>query len=301
VLDPRLKTFYGARVTDCGDPAYQDFLLEQARRHLRFLPASAGICIDRLDWLRYYNLHADDGLSMRRGRIARALVVSWKGLMARLGPLMRGKGKVIFANPMTMRVDLYKEVDGFYSEHGESGPGLNGLALLAMSKTAITWTCMWWKKPRHELKPDPDSFFQRHLLMGVYPTAPYPFNNHALRPHPETDRHYLDYGPLLDLMRGKRWVLEPHCAEAAEPELKVNLFEVPGGYVMPVVFGLGLEHASVRLRNLPDLKELAARVHHPGEKASRPVSSVLGNSELHITLPLVRGCAMVMLARSSAV
>ena len=42
----------GRFVMDPGEPAYQQFLLEQARRHIERLPDSAGICIDRLDWLR---------------------------------------------------------------------------------------------------------------------------------------------------------------------------------------------------------------------------------------------------------
>ena len=47
----------------------------------------------------------------------------------------------------------------------------------------------------------------------------------------------LDYGPLLDAMRGKKWVLAPHCVESILPQVKVNLFEVPGGYALPVTFG----------------------------------------------------------------
>ena len=54
---------------------------------------------------------------------------------------------------------------------------------------------------------------------------------------PKADRLYLDYGPLLDAMRGRKWVLAAHCVEAVEPGVKVNLFQMPGGYVLPVTFG----------------------------------------------------------------
>ena len=54
-LQPPIGTCYGAWVTDVGDPDYQRFMLEQARRYIERIPDSSGICIDRMDWLRYYN------------------------------------------------------------------------------------------------------------------------------------------------------------------------------------------------------------------------------------------------------
>ncbi len=294
-LRPHVKTFYGAWVSDCGDPVYQQFLLEQARRHIEQIPDSAGICIDRLDWLRLYNANADDGASWKNGHAARALVESWKGLMEWLSPLMHGAGKVIFVNPMTMRLDLMKEVDGFYSEHGESGPALDSMAWLSLRKPAITWTGMSFDKPSYELKPDPDRFFQRHLLMGVYPTAPYPFNNHALGPNAATDPHYLAYGALLDAMRGKRWVLAPRCVESRTPGVSVNLFEVSGGYSLPIVFGGAADSAQVVVRHVPSLETLRCLALHPASGPASPVEGAINNGALTLNVPLVRGCAMVLL------
>jgi hypothetical protein len=208
---------------------------------------------------------------------------------------MHEANKVVFVNPMTLRLDLMKEVDGIYSEHGEAGPGLNAIALVSLRKTALTWTCLWWDKPVSELKPDPDSFFQRHLVMGVYPTAPYPFNNHALQPDPETDRRYLEYGPLLDAMRGKKWVLEPHCIEADMPSAKINLFKVPGGYVIPVTFGGKAGSVRIRVRNIPGLSEARCEALHPGRRTPRPVKSRFESGSLELVVPLERGCAMVSL------
>jgi len=34
---------------------------------------------------------------------------------------------------------------------------------------------------------------QRHLHVGVFPTAPYPSNNHCITPQPEADQLYCDY------------------------------------------------------------------------------------------------------------
>jgi len=53
---------------DPGDPVYQQFLLDQAKRHIEVFPESSGICIDRMDWLQYFNPRFDDGLSWVDGK-----------------------------------------------------------------------------------------------------------------------------------------------------------------------------------------------------------------------------------------
>ena len=113
---PLRSNCYGALIVDPGDPAYQQHLLEQARRHIAHLPDSSGICIDRTDWLGSYNPNADDGVSWVDGRPARSLFVSWKDLMSKLGPLMHEAGKVIFVNNCTVRLETLRHVDGIYSE-----------------------------------------------------------------------------------------------------------------------------------------------------------------------------------------
>ena len=127
-------------VMDCGDPAYRDFLLDQARRHIDELPQSSGICIDRLDWLRLYNERADDGESWFEGRPARSLMASWHDLMARLGPLMHQAGKVVFVNNHDKRLDLLRHVDGIFDEFTYAEAPLNLTALLTLRKPALGWT-----------------------------------------------------------------------------------------------------------------------------------------------------------------
>jgi len=46
--DKPLGTWGGAVILDCGVKAYQDFLIRQAERHVKELPHSSGICIDRM-------------------------------------------------------------------------------------------------------------------------------------------------------------------------------------------------------------------------------------------------------------
>ena len=174
-------TCYAASAVDPGDPAFQKFILEQADRHIRWIPDSFGICIDRMDWLDQINRKADDGVSWVGDGPARSLCVSWNKLLAALGPKMHDADKVIFVNPIYSRLDLLRHVDGIYTEFGQDGRSLNSSALMGLRKPVLGWTYNETLR-----QPDPDAFMQRHLHLGVYPTAPYPWNNHWH--HPRTVR-----------------------------------------------------------------------------------------------------------------
>jgi hypothetical protein len=287
-IKPPATAWQGGWAVDPGDPNFMNYLLEQARRHLVMVPDSAGLCIDRADYLCNFNMNADDGASWHDGRPARALTQSWRKLMERLGPMMHRKGKVIFSNLMDPRLDLARELDGVYDEFGNQPAVLNGAAFLCLHKPLLAWTS----------NDDPlsDAFFQRHLYLGAFPTAPYPLNNHCIQPSPERDRWYLDYGPLFDLLRGKNWVLEPYCVEVAGGAAKANLFQVPGGWVAPVVFGGTNKIVTLKIRNVPGLKKSAAcEILHPGSIATESARLIETDADLEVQVPLQRGCAMVRL------
>jgi hypothetical protein len=276
-------------VLDCGEPAYADFLLKQAQRHIEKVPESSGICIDRLDWLRLYNEDRDDGVSWYAGRPARSLRMSWKSLLTKLGPLMHDAGKVIFVNDHDKRVDVLQQADGIFDEFTYAGATLNLTAFLTVRKPALGWTAA-----ESDLKPDADAFFQKYLYLGVYPMAPFLGNDHSLLPSEWVDKQYLDYGPLLDLMRGKKWVLAAHAAEVTPGQAKVNIFEVPGGYVVPVTFGGDRKEVTVTLRGLkPGITR--AEAHQPGRAEALTVQVARQGNQLSMTVPLHRGCAMVRL------
>ena len=292
--DKPVGSWEGAMGVDPGDPVYQKFMLEQAQRHLDRLPAADGICIDRMDWLRFYNPRGDDGLSWVDGRPARSLYMSWRDIMAKLGPLMHRADKVIFGNNQTKRLELLRHLNGIYCEFGHLGPALNANAILAVRKPLLCWT-----PDPGTLHPDPDAYFQRHLHLGAYPTSPYPGNNHCIQPNTGGDQPYLDYGPLLDAIRGKRWVLRPHVVEVPSKNAKANLFEVPGGYVLPVTFGGQASAATVVLAGLPKLAgQTSFRVEmiHPGENSWSSLPAGDDGGQLRLEVPLCRGCAMVKLA-----
>ena len=279
-------------VMDCGDSAYRHFLLDQARRHIREIPDADGICIDRMDWLRMFNEQADDGRTWFENRPARSLVHSFRDLMDSLGPLMHRGGKSIFVNNHDKRIDLLGQADGIFDEFTYAGSPLNLTALLCVYKPAMGWT----DQAATVRKEGPDAFFQKYLYMGLYPMCPYPANDHSIMPDSLVDGYFLEYGPLFDLMRGRTWVLEPHAVLAENDAARVNLFKVPGGFVMPVMYG---KSPSVRIHvRMKDsrgrlLRIASAQIWYPGKKKGVAIPVGKEGHSLVLDVPLVRGCAMV--------
>jgi hypothetical protein len=298
-FDPRARpggpyyTWGNGITMDPGEPVYQEFLLEQARKHITLIPDAEGICIDRMDWLRLYNEERDDALSWFNNRPVRSLLVSWKSLLDQLGPMMHQSGKAIFVNNHDKRIDLLRQVDGFFDEFTYGGSPLNLTALMGVRRPVLGWT-----SEEKNLRPDPDAFFQRYLHLGVFPTAPFPGNDHSLQPSAWVDRQYLDYGPLLNLMKGKRRVLEAHCITVEGLKAKVNLFEVPGGWVVPVTFGPGEGTVTVTLRGVPGMSgDLKASAIYPGSEKVVPVSVISSGDAIQVMVGTRRGCAMVRINR----
>jgi hypothetical protein len=277
----------GCVAMDAGDPTYQQFLVEQAQRHIDLLPEGDGICIDRMDWLKRYNARFDDGRCWVDGKPARSLAVGWHEIMPKIDKIMHGNNKVIYCNPHYRRLDLVRYMDGIYDEFGQVGLSMNLCSFLALRKPIMAWTIV-----TPELKQAPDAYFQRHLHMGAFLTAPLPGNDHTILPSDGMDQHYFDYGRLLKALRGKQWVLKPHVVEVAENKAKANVFSVPDGYVIPVTFGGNVPIVQVTLRHLNEV-DGQATVIHPGETDWAPLPLEIEGDEVVLNVPLTRGCAMV--------
>jgi hypothetical protein len=278
-----------AVATDCGDSAYQQFLLTQAQRHINEIPNSFGICIDRLDWLRFFNENADDGITLFDGKPARSLVNSWKGLMGKLGPLMHNAGKSILVNNHYKRIDLLQQADGILDEFTNATAPLNLTAFLTLNKPALGWT------PGKEVieTAGGDNFFQKYLYLGVFPMCPFPGNDHALQPDSMVDQLYLDYGPLMNQLKEKQWVLQPGIVAVKNDKAKVNIFKTNEGYTIPVVYGDG-NIVTVVLKDAAFAKDnFTYKVFLPGRRDAVHVKARRIGDAVEINVPLVRGAAMV--------
>ncbi len=283
----------GGVLLDHGEPVLRSFLEEQVKRHLNRLPASAGICIDRMDHLRLYNVQRDDGMTWKDGAPARSEALSWLELLDNLGGLVHAADKVVYANPLYDRLDLMRQLDGFYDELGWIPHKGNRSAFLALNKPVIVWTTT-------TQNPNPDAYFQRHLYLGQYVTAPFPVNNHAIPPSGAAiDRQYLDYGPLFEALRGRSWVLTSRVVEVEGGRAKANVFAVPGGYVVPVTFGGAHSSVPIRLHGLdraPGQQDFFIETTSPGRREWTSLDARVEGADLVLDVPLARGCALVRLA-----
>jgi hypothetical protein len=229
------------------------------------------------------------------GRPARSLITSWKETLGKIGPIMHKAGKAVYANTHFKRVDVLRDVDGIFDEHGYLGFNLNQDSLMAVLKPVIAWTA-----DKTQLQPNPDEFFQRHLFMGAFPMAPYPENDHSILPDEWAERFYMDYGPLMDELRGRKWVLKPHVIGVEHRAAKANIFQTPQGYAIPVTFGGEAASVVVTVRGLPPAaspQNYRMEAILPGGSKWDAVKSRKVAGGLAITVPLSRGCAMVRLVQ----
>lgn len=282
-------TWGGAVVMDCGDDAYRRFLLEQAQKHLTYLPDSYGLCIDRLDWLRMYNERADDGISWFQGKPARSLYTSWKSLMSELGPMMHEAGKVIYVNNHSRRIDLLDEVDGIFDEFTYMGNSMNLMALLCFYKPAMGWVDI--AKTIENEGGDP--FMQRHLYMGIFPMCPFEGNDHSIRPDGKVEQFYLDYGQMFEAMKGRRWVLTPNVVKVVDDFARVNIFEVDGGYILPAVLGeqdkCVIELNGIKLGS-------CVEILYPGGEIQTGELKRMDGTKYQLEVPLKKNCALVKIS-----
>ena len=288
--------WFNVVVLDCAEPCLQKSLIEQVETLVKELPHSSGICIDRMDWLNVYNPHRDDGVSWIDGRPTRSLLISWKQMLRKLAPILHQAGKVVYANTLIARIDSCECLDGFYDEMGDLPSSLNLCALMAVRKPAIGWT-----RDLNTLRPNPDALFQRHLHLGVFPTVPVPAADHTIPEDRWADECYLAYGPLLAAIRGKRWVLKPHVISVRDQAARANLFQVPGGYAIPITFANNVNEVTLTLRNLLEPGEQIASltVLHPGEAKTSTLKWQSSPEGVKLAVPVQRGCALVKVECSS--
>lgn len=288
---PLFSNWEGCVVLDPADPAYHALLLEQARLHIEKIPASSGICIDRLDWMRFYNANADDGISMVGSQKTRSLLTSWNGIITPVAQMMHAAHKVLFCNPLDRRTDLLQHIDGIYDEFGYVPSSLNLCAQMAFFKPLIAWTAS-----KENLQADPDGYFQRHIYLGAFLTVPFPGNDHCITPDEWATKYYLDYGMFLNALKGREWILEPHIVEVKDDIAKANAFKVKDKMIVPVVFGGQAKMATVVVKlpgTLNKKNKLVIKILHPGQKSWTVLTTTKYTKTLTINVPMQRGCALI--------
>ncbi|HEY9001794.1 MAG TPA: hypothetical protein VIM89_10615 [Mucilaginibacter sp.] len=291
---PLYSNWEGSVVLDPAVPSYHTLLLNQAELHIEKISASSGICIDRLDWTRYYNGNGDDSISMIGQQKTRSMLTSWKSIITPVAQMMHAAHKAIFCNPLNRRIDLLQHIDGIYDEFGYLPYSLNLCSQMAFFKPIIAWTFS-----KENLQPDPDAYFQHHIYMGAFLTVPFPGNDHCITPDKWADKYYADYGMLLRALKGREWILSPHVVEVENNAAKANVFKTNAGVIVPVVLGGKTQKASVLLRlpySVLEKKDLEIKVLYPGEKTWKVLKKVKFSKVIKTEVQLERGCALLCIS-----
>ena len=283
-------TWERAVAMDPAVPSYHNFLVDQAEKTVSKLPNSYGICIDRMDWTRFYNHKTDDGVSWMGGQAVGSQNVSWHKIMEAIHPIFHDNNRVIFVNNHVKRIDQLRYVDGLFDEFTYAGSPVNTIGLMGIMKPTLGWM-----SEDSQLLPVPDDVIQKYLYMGIFPMAPFPGNDHSMRPSELADKVYLDYGPLFKLMKGKEWVLKPHVISADDEAAKVNLFKTFHGYTIPVVYAKNsVVEVIVNDGEITDeVKSIFA--YYPGQEEPKLLKFSKSANKLKIEVPVKRNCAMLKL------
>lgn len=277
-------------VMDPGDPAYQQHLVDQATALMTQLPQYSGLAVDQFSHYRSINVHADDGVTWYGDQPARSLITSWKDLSPKLTAAVHRLGKQIWGNSHSdTRIDLFKDLDGIFTEGVASTGYLSMNGFLALERPVVAWM--------NSLGADPDALLQRCLYLGVYPMADAPVNDHGIHTSPTVAGYYADYGAMFKALVGKKWVYRPHAVEVTSGVASANVFSVDDGVVVPVVGGGDDVTAGLELRGLqqirPDLDLAHAEVLYPGRTGWQSLAVARHGNVVTTTVPLQRGAALI--------
>jgi hypothetical protein len=230
------------------DLPYLAHLLDMARSSIRNVP-SAGVCIDRQDWLGHVNPSADDHAtwfpvsSRRRGGgvptssiPARALINSWKPAMAAFAQVWHAAGKVVIITDHSNRLDMMEHVDGIYAEMGDQVSASGLIHAVGSGLAAMNLPCYIWAHPSSDNSyPTLAAGLQAHLQAGVFPTVPVKNNDHAIggdcAPNCPFDQIFIDYGALFVALKERRWVLDAHAVHVVENNALANIFSNRGTWI----------------------------------------------------------------------
>lgn len=285
-------TWEDAIVMDCGVDSYANFLLEQARKHIKEIPDSYGFCIDRLDWLRMFNIKRNDGRCMFNNQPASSMILSWHKFMKPFSKIVHDADKVIFVNNHVKRIDLLPYVDGILDEFTYAENALNTSAFLSLKRPLLGWT-----STEEDIKRDgADNFFQKYLYMGAFPMCPFPGNDHSIRPSEWIDKQYLAYGKLMKMLNSREWVLESNPVTVVSKNAKANIFKVNEGFVIPVVFASS-DQVILEMNVLKDKGKLQVEIWHPNKANFSKILELDNNTGKApiVEIPVSQCCAVLMI------
>ena len=136
---------------DPGHPVYKAHLLKMAQTMIAKAPSS-GLCVDRQDMVggvindrgddgrTYFTANASKISAVGGGVAGRSSMFSVLDLLEDMGEVLHSAGKGIMVNTHTSRIDMFRNVDGIFDEHGDNpADNMKVTALNSLAMPAVIW------------------------------------------------------------------------------------------------------------------------------------------------------------------
>jgi len=203
------------------DRPYGQWVLRELAAMFQRFPGLAGIFIDQCCYPRF-DYGKDDGRTMVDNRRCEFTQYSYMKLHERIWAFLKQRGKTTFANgPYCPQIQ--KHCDGIMAEGTYVQMAYFALAkplvLLQVGESACKWCLRYGAFPH--VAPLGRSYDSFHLNEDPLPK--------------DQVTIYRKYLPLIEFMRGRKWVLTPH-ALTLPPNCDGNIFETQNGnYIVTVM------------------------------------------------------------------
>jgi len=211
----------GCMMNPDPDLPYGRMILEEVKKSFELFPGLAGVFVDQCCY-SHFDYSKDDGRTMVDNRRCQFTLHSYLRLHEKLWAFLKARGKTTFANgPFCPAIQ--KHMDGIMAEGTFEQLAFLTLAkplvLLQVGEPAFKWCLKYGAFPHvAPLGRDLETF---HLNEAPLPK--------------DLINIYRTYLPLVEFMRGKRWVLTPHALTLPE-EHEGNIFETKdGNYIVTVM------------------------------------------------------------------
>jgi len=258
------------------DCKWGEHMVQEAEKILDAYADLDGFFIDQLCY-HSYDYSKDDGMTMINNRPVADTHWPAMRMMERIAALLKQRGKTSFANgPYNLEIMQY--ADGIMSEG--SLAGLAKYSFMCLEKPVMVLTYNVFGR-------DFEKALKACLKYGAFPSTPWHHENSfapdpPAKPPRETMMLYHKYLPLLETLRGRKWVLSSRPVSFSTG-LDGNIFKAGnGGFVLPFFTREAL--FSNRLWNKNNCQTITVRL--PGMKKLKNVEWLSVNFKGKRNLPV---------------
>lgn len=197
--DGKMKTWY---MNFDSKLSWGKHLIAGAKKILDMYPETDGFFIDNLCY-KYVDFGHDDKLTMVGNKPCYKVTFAFPETIGKLCRLAHSKGKTVFCNG-PLNVEIQKDIDGHMAE--TTIEVLGYVAYLGLAKPIVYLSYDMSEKALLSC-----------LKYGCFPSA-------VVSPTDEQIKLFQRYLPLIEFLRGKRWVFSPHALRLPEG-IDGNIFE----------------------------------------------------------------------------